>query len=144
MPEGRQRGLASARRLSDLTNEAASAAGERITTPVPAARPARQRRTLWLPERIQDAVREMDWGRKDAVMRALDLHGVTIRDGTIAPAIGLGEPRSWGVTLRARAWQRIESIADERDWSVSNVVATLLAQMPELGLLADSDELAQA
>lgn len=140
MPESRPRGLASARRFSDLTNEAGETAGERLT-PSPTSGPARQRRTLWLPERIQDAVREMDWGRKDAVMRALDLHGITIRDGTVAPAIGLGEPRSWGVTLRARAWQRIEAIADERDWSVSNVVATLLAQMPELGLLADSDEM---
>ena len=128
------------RRLSEVLDKSNVITAERPSESDGDLR-ARQRRTLSIPQEIADAVRRLDWGRRDAVMRALDMNGTEVREGKVPPVRDMGALQTWPVSIRLRQWRRVEQIADQRDWSCSQVVSALLARMPELDLRADRDEL---
>lgn len=140
MSEPTRKGLASVRRLSELVDESEALPKGQLSE-VKGDDLARERRTLAIPQQVADAVRMLDWGRKDAVMRALDIHGADVRDGRVAVAKNMGPLKGWPVSLRRRAWRRVDQIAHQRDWSCSKVVSTLLAEMSELRLRSDRDRL---
>lgn len=137
-----RRGLAGARRLSSITSSPAdidddSAGTSSAVTAAgkTSAASHRQRRCLWLPIGLIEAIRALGWQNRDALLVGMDLGGGDLRAGQIPPCPRrrLGErSSSWTVRMTPEAWQRLERLAAARDKSVSDTASTLLAAVPDI------------
>lgn len=132
-----RRGLTGARRLSSIANDPpdSGADGPAATAGTATAAARRQRRCLWLPIGLIEAIRALGWQNRDALLVGMDLGGGDLRAGQIPPCprTRLGErSSSWTVRMTPEAWQRLERLAAARDKSVSDTASTLLAAVPDI------------